>query len=228
MGKTISKKAYKKGIRKHPHGRGEDALGSGKLKAVLFLLLPLTVCTFGYLLYKKFGSGDEANGHQNTASAVSSAPVAVEKNSDSGVGAVRAAHSRPVQPARSAPVDLFVMPYDAQKLYWVGRSCTTSQTGTIRRQVCDVIFELAMAGKRYQIHADELEAMGYQVFSAPYCYARLTDNQGNKKQFYCKPHEIKEDDNNNFKQPYEINAGLIASNDKADEKSKTNEEQGAL
>ena len=98
-------------------------------------------------------------------------------------------------------------------MYWVGRSCkVTSKNQNLLTMPCDIVFELTLAGKRYQMHNDELSVMGYRVISGDYCNAKLIDSEGNKKMIYCKPEEIKEQEQQ-FRPPVNISAGLVAAND---------------
>lgn len=197
-------------------GASAGIFSSTKVKLVFFVILPLSVVSVIYLGIKALSSHNKAPVSQTAVASVSTTPVHSQKVAYSGSGVAGSHDNGSVSPARPVVPDLFMMPFDANRLYWVGRSCHSWQQGNVKKQVCDVVFELSVSDKRYQVHADELEAMGYQVFSASYCYARLTDDQGNKKQVYCKPQEIKEDDNG-FKSPYQINAGLNANNGSGDE-----------
>lgn len=192
-------------------GQSAGLFSSSKVKLVLFVILPLALGSVGYFGYKSVSSHNKTAAPVHTVPSSQGGALSGQQVSYSTAGHASAHDSRSVSSARPVVSDLFLMPFDANKLYWVGRSCHSFQQGNFKKQVCDIVFELSLLDKRYQVHSDELEAMGYQIFSASYCYARLTDNEGNKKQVYCKPQEIKEDDNG-YKQPYQVNAGLIANN----------------
>lgn len=202
-------------------GAASGAFGSAKFKAVLLLALA-SISSVLYLGYEKFFASPETSVKTAPASGSSPGQVSGQKAAGSSAGNARSANGGSVSSARAAAVDLFLMPFDAEKMYWVGRSCkVTSNKQNTLTMPCDIVFELTLAGKRYQVHNDELSVMGYRVISGDYCNAKLIDSEGNKKMIYCKPQEIKEDIQ---QQPYKINAGLIANNDD-DVKKDSNQSQ---
>lgn len=193
-------------------GASAGIFSSTKVKLVFFVILPLSVGSVIFLGVRTWASHNKETAPSNTVASVSAAPVHTQKAAYSGAGHAGANDSGSVSPARPVVPDLFMMPFDAEKMYWVGRSCkVTSKNQNALTMPCDIVFELTLAGKRYQMHNDELSVMGYRVISGDYCNARLIDSEGNKKMIYCKPQEIKEEESG-FKAPYQVNAGLIANN----------------
>lgn len=193
-------------------GASAGLFSSTKVKLIFFVILPLSVCAMGYLGYQAFFSRDKAHSVAVTPSPAAVAPVHTQKVSYSSGGVAAGHDGVSVSPARVPVPDLFMMPFGAEKMYWVGRSCkVTSKNQNLLTMPCDIVFELTLAGKRYQMHNDELSVMGYRVISGDYCNAKLIDSEGNKKMIYCKPLEVKEEQEH--QQPYQVNAGLIANTD---------------
>jgi zona occludens toxin len=192
-------------------GASVGLFSSAKVKLIFFVILPLAFGTIGVLGYQAFFSHDKARSVPAGAASVASAPVHTQKVTYSPAGSAGDHDGVSVSPARVPPPDLFMMPFEAEKMYWVGRSCkVTSSKQPVFSMPCDIVFELVMKGKRYQVHDDELAVMGYRVVSGEYCNAKLTDSEGNRKMIYCKPQEIKEEQEH--QQPYQVNAGLVANN----------------
>lgn len=189
-------------------GASAGIFSSTKVKLIFFVILPLSVGSVVLLGFKAWASHNKETAPSNTVASVSAAPVYTQKAAYSGAGHAGANDSGSVSPARPVVPDLFMMPYDAIKLYWTSESCKVS--GVVRS--CYQVYELLVGQARVQVNSDELWQMGYSISSVGYCHSLLFDSERHSKHVYCKPQEIKEEESG-FKAPYQVNAGLIANND---------------
>lgn len=195
-------------------GAASGPLSTAKGKFVFFVVIPLSLFSVIYNGYKVLHHADPAV-VASSSSASSGASKGLPDANRQGINASGSSNGNKIPASRPSVGDTpdFIMPFDAERIYWVGRSCkVTSKNQNSLTMPCDIVFELILAGKRYQLHNDELAVMGYRVISGDYCNAKLIDSEGNKKMIYCKPEEIKEQEQQ-FRSPVNISAGLVAAND---------------
>lgn len=189
-------------------GAASGPLSTAKGKFVFFVVIPLSLFSViynGYKVLHQSSSPAVATGSAHSAGSAPAVPQRAGQNIDSGRPADTHKISAPRSSVGYSP--LFMMPFDAEKIYWVGRSCRI--VGKL--QDCYQVFEYVQGADRYQIDSDSLMQLGYKIRSVDYCYSVLVDESFQKLDVFCEP--FKKPKEQQFQSPVNISAGLVASNE---------------
>lgn len=179
-------------------GLSSGPFSSAKGKFVLYVLLPLVFLCFCYFFYKVVTRSDPSDKKTITVPAQSYSP--------SPAGVVPPTHGNAVSSAAGSAPDVFVMPFDAEKIWLVGRSCSFNGVNPF----CTTVFQFLIAGQRFQAQGDDLIAQGYHIVASTECSAQITDPDGHKTVAHCLPSTMVDEP---IQQPaVEIQPSLIASN----------------
>lgn len=158
-------------------GQSQGPFSSLKLRLVLFVVFPLSLCWLAYNLYHFFNPPGQQ--------APTAADVAVSQGADSSVGsvAVPVSYSDSNGAALGEPVKPFVMPYRVTELFVTGSS------GAIYMGRFEglVIFSGVRGKQELAFNSDDLVNLGYRVDYLGDCYSVVTDRAGRAIVVNCAP-----------------------------------------
>lgn len=158
-------------------GQSQGPFSSLKLRLVLFVVFPLSLCWLGYNLYHFFNPpGPQA-------------PTAVDVAASQGAGssagsvAVPVSHSDSNGAALGGPAQPFLMPYRVTELFVTGSS------GAIYMGRFEglVIFSGVRGKQELAFNSDDLVNLGYRVDYLGDCYSVVTDRAGRAITVNCAP-----------------------------------------
>nr|WP_202979288.1 zonular occludens toxin domain-containing protein [Aeromonas sp.]QHJ90266.1 Zone occludens toxin [Aeromonas sp.] len=155
-------------------GQSQGPFSSLKLRVVLFVVFPLSLCWLGYNLYHFFNPPDQE--------APAAAAVAGTQSAGSSSGSVAVPVSNQ-NAGNGSSQSSFVMPYQVTELFVTGSS------GAIYMGRFEglVIFSGVRGQQELAFNSDDLVNMGYKVDYLGDCYSVVTDRAGRAMVVNCAP-----------------------------------------
>lgn len=158
-------------------GAASTPLAGFKAKVVLFVILPAALIWGSVKLHAVLTRHETP-----VAPVTSSAQVAVPATAPQSPGAVPAANGNSLSaPGLAQPG--FLMPFEATKIYLVGRSCR----GRAAVRDCASVYEFRIGNKALQADDVTLADAGYSVLALSSCRAEIRDPDGHKLTVFCRP-----------------------------------------